>query len=89
MNDDDVIYLEGATQEVQLAPLERMLYKVNEVAYLLNISRSQLYLLMAAGSIKAVKIGSSVRFTKKQIEDFINSLREAILDEDLDENSDL
>ena len=74
---EDVTYLDNST-DGGVVMMERLLYRPSEVAHLFGISRSQLYVLMAAGSIKAVKIGRSTRFTKKAIENFVADLRELI-----------
>ena len=83
---EDAMIIDSPNEDnYRVVTMERVLYRPSEVAHLFGISRSHLYVLMAAGSIKAVKIGRSTRFTKQQIVDFIENLRELIPTE-VDEN---
>ena len=47
------------------------LLKGNDVAQILNISRSKAYQLMQRGEIPTVKIGHSVRVEPKDLQNFI------------------
>ena len=51
------------------------LYKVADVAEMLNISISYLYKKAEAGTIGSVKIGSALRFTEKQVNDYIEKCK--------------
>jgi excisionase family DNA binding protein len=53
---------------------ERIAYPADESAYLLGISRSRMYELMAAGEIRSVKIGRSRRIPRQALLDYIASL---------------
>jgi excisionase family DNA binding protein len=55
----------------QLIPL---LYTPAEVAKLLSVSRSQVYILMNEGKLKSVHIGRSRRISLKELNTFIDSL---------------
>jgi len=50
------------------------LFKVDEVAKELQISRATLYRLIARGYIQPIKVGRSVRFTQKSIDLLIKRL---------------
>ena len=51
-----------------------MLVTASQVARLLGISRSQVYVLMKSGRLGSVHIGRSRRITKQQVSDFVGSL---------------
>lgn len=53
---------------------ERIAYPPDESAYLLGVSRSQVYALMAAGEIRSVKIGRSRRIPRQALLDYLASL---------------
>lgn len=44
-----------------------------EVARLLSLSRSTVYRLAEAGELRAVRVGSSVRFTRQAVDDFVKA----------------
>lgn len=50
--------------------LDRLL-KANEVAEILNISRSHAYLLMQSGEIPTVRLGKSCRVRPRDLADYI------------------
>lgn len=52
------------------------LYKMDDVIKMLGLSRSMIERLMADKSLKFLKIGKSLRFTKAQLNDFVNSLEQ-------------
>jgi excisionase family DNA binding protein len=47
------------------------LYNVSEVAGLLGLSISWVYKMAERGEIKAIKIGTALRFKDEQIRDFL------------------
>ncbi len=51
--------------------------KVPEVAELLKIARSRAYELVASGEIPAVKIGRSVRVSRKELDRWLEGQRYA------------
>lgn len=51
--------------------METSLLKGSELARLLNISRSQAFLLMKNGSIPTVRFGKLVRVRKEDVDKFI------------------
>jgi excisionase family DNA binding protein len=52
------------------------LYKIEEVIKMLGLSKSMIYRMINNKSLKFIKIGKSTRFTKAQINDFVNSLEQ-------------
>lgn len=54
-----------------------VLFTPQQVAEMLNISRSHLYSLMADKKIKSMTIGRSRRFTPEQIERFVSEMAHA------------
>lgn len=51
-----------------------ILLTINDVAKIMNLSRSTVYQLMNKGELKSCNIGRSRRITGTQVEDYINSL---------------
>ncbi len=64
-----------AKGEIMLEPV--VLYTPQQVAEILNISRSHLYTVMADKKIKSITIGRSRRFTPEQINNFVSELASA------------
>ena len=54
-----------------------VLFTPQQVAEMLNISRSHLYSVMAEKKIKSITIGRSRRFTPEQINSFISEMASA------------
>jgi hypothetical protein len=54
--------------------MEKLLYNVNEVAGLLNISRAMIYVLIKEEKIKTVHIGRSMRIHIDEVRSFVDSL---------------
>ena len=59
----------------------KLLYRVDEVCEILGLSRSKVYELVANGDIPMLKIGRSARVSRAALEKWLNSLREAPLNE--------
>jgi excisionase family DNA binding protein len=55
--------------------VERLLYRPNEAATALGISRSKLYVLMASGQIESVQVGTARRIPIDALRSFIARLR--------------
>jgi len=51
-----------------------VLFTPQQVAEMLNISRSHLYSVMAEKKIKSITIGRSRRFTPEQINSFVSEM---------------
>lgn len=51
-----------------------VLFTPQQVAEMLNISRSHLYSVMAEKKIKSITIGRSRRFTPEQIDSFVSEM---------------
>ncbi len=58
------------TQNPEIPKIEKLL-KGNDVARLLNISRSRAYILMQTGVIPTVRIGKSRRVRPQDLNEFI------------------
>jgi excisionase family DNA binding protein len=54
---------------------ERLLYRPEEAAQVLGLSRARLYELMARGEVRSVKIGASRRVPLADLEAFVQRLR--------------
>jgi excisionase family DNA binding protein len=55
----------------QIMPDTKRLLKASEVAERLQISRTQAYRLMKIGEIPAIRVGSSVRVKRSDLEEYI------------------
>jgi excisionase family DNA binding protein len=53
----------------------RLLYRVTEVAALLNVSRSKVYELLASGDLRSVKIDRTRLVRGSDLRDYVQSLR--------------
>ncbi|MCI2192547.1 MAG: helix-turn-helix domain-containing protein [Ancrocorticia sp.] len=49
------------------------LFTTSEIAEYLQVSTSTVYRLIRDGALKGVRVGQSLRFTRKNIEDFLDS----------------
>lgn len=54
-----------------------VLFTPQQVAEMLNISRSHLYTVMAEKKIESITIGRSRRFTPEQINSFVSEMASA------------
>ena len=54
--------------------MEKLLLTPHEAAELLGIGRSKVYELMASGVLRSVKVGRCRRISRKEIDDFVESL---------------
>jgi excisionase family DNA binding protein len=52
----------------------RLLYRINEAAEALAISRAQLYRLIAAGMLRVVHVGRAVRVPADELQRFVDEL---------------
>ena len=55
-----------------------ILFTPQQVAEMLNISRSHLYSIMAEKKIKSMTIGRSRRFTPEQVNSFVSEMANAL-----------
>jgi excisionase family DNA binding protein len=53
------------------SPVRRKLYRVEEVAEVLNVGRTKVFDLMRSGQLASVKVGGSRRITEQAIDDYI------------------
>lgn len=53
----------------------KMTYTVMEIAEMLGIGRSSAYNLVKENHFKVVKIGASIRVSKKSFDDWLNELK--------------
>ncbi|MFR9543397.1 MAG: helix-turn-helix domain-containing protein [Rikenellaceae bacterium] len=65
---DDPLY----SKEKQI-PSESRTYKVTDIAEVLGISRSSAYSLAKEGHFKIVRIGTSIRISKKSFDEWLDS----------------
>ncbi len=50
---------------------ERLLYRIPEAAWRLGLSRSTIYEIIAAGELRAIKIGRAVRIPASELEAWV------------------
>ncbi len=63
----------GELARVQRTPtIEPVLLRASECARLLAMSRSQIYALMAGGSLPTVRIRGSVRVDRRRLDNWLN-----------------
>ena len=55
-----------------MAKIEKV-YTLEEISYLIKITRRTLYDYVKTGKLKAVKIGRTWRVTEKQLEEFLST----------------
>jgi excisionase family DNA binding protein len=53
---------------------QRLLYKVTEAAKLLSLSRSEVYKLLAQGTLKSVRVGRARRIPAAELHRFVEGL---------------
>jgi excisionase family DNA binding protein len=53
---------------------QRLLYKVTEAAKLLSLSRSAVYMLLATGRLKSVRVGRARRIPAAELHRFVEGL---------------
>ncbi len=56
------------------SPVRRKLYRVEEVAEVLNVGRTKVFDLIRSGQLASVKVGGSRRVTEQVIDDYIARL---------------
>lgn len=61
---------------------EALLLRIGEVVELLHMSRSKVYQLVADGTLPSVLIGKSRRVVRRQLEDWVNGLGAAGVEDD-------
>jgi excisionase family DNA binding protein len=57
-----------------ISPVRRKLYRVEEVAEVLNVGRTKVFDLIRSGHLASVKVGGSRRVTEQAIDDYIARL---------------
>jgi excisionase family DNA binding protein len=58
------------------------IYNVTDVAKLLSLSRSCIYKKFESGEIEGIKIGSAVRFTEENIQNFLTRCKTENIEKD-------
>ena len=61
---------ESTAEKAALAGLEP-LYSIKEVAAYLQVSTTTVYRLMRDGALRGARVGQSMRFTRRNIEDLL------------------
>lgn len=56
------------------SPVRRKLYRVEQVAEVLNVGRTKVFDLIRSGQLASVKVGGSRRVTEQAIDDYIGRL---------------
>lgn len=59
------------TTDIMKSLIDPMFMKVNDVARLLNVSRTTIYKLMWSGELASIKVGGSRRIPVTSFQDFI------------------
>lgn len=54
---------------------ERRTYRVEDIAKILNISRTTSYKLVNEGHFHSVRIGNSIRISKKSFDEWLDALK--------------
>lgn len=54
---------------------ETRTYKVEDIAKMLNISRTSAYSLVNEGHFHSVRIGNSIRISKKSFDEWLDALK--------------
>ncbi len=54
---------------------ENRTYKVEDIAKMLNISRTSAYSLVNEGHFHSVRIGNSIRISKKSFDEWLDALK--------------
>jgi excisionase family DNA binding protein len=62
-------------QQNEVAMQDRLLYRVPEVAVILNISRSKVYELFSSGDLESVKIDHSRLVRSSDLRAYVDGLR--------------
>lgn len=69
-------------KEIKGANMDKLrLYKPIEIAKLLNISTSCIYKKAEKGEIASVKIGSALRFSEENINEYLDKCRRNIIND--------
>ena len=54
---------------------ERRTYKVEDIAKILNIGRTSSYKLVSEGHFRSVRVGNSIRISKKSFDEWLDALK--------------
>ncbi len=55
--------------------MDQMLYRASDLCKLLSLSRSKIYALMSEGSLRTIKIGTSVRVRNDDLQSWLEKQR--------------
>lgn len=61
--------------------MERLLYRAEDAARLLSLSRAKVYELIARGELRCVHVGRAMRIPRQELERFCQKLLEVQQDE--------
>ncbi len=54
--------------------LDRRVYTAAELAELLRVSKKTIYRLVASGELRGMKVGKSIRFGRKAVEQYLQEV---------------
>jgi len=63
----------AAIAETQSSILDKRTYLVKEIAEMLNISTTTAYAIVKEGVFKSVRIGTTIRVSKKSFDEWLNN----------------
>jgi len=64
----------GYNPDTAVVPIAKLLYRAEEAASLLSLSRTAVFGLIRSGDLEAVKIGGRRRILGSSIEDYVKQL---------------
>ena len=72
MFEDRIAALNKDTEAMPSIPYEKRIYTVDEIQDILGIGRNSAYNLVKSGVFHSVRIGSSIRISKKSFDDWLD-----------------
>ena len=57
---------------IERKAMKQLLFRISEAAQMLSVSQSYLYDLVSRNEIQHIKLGSAIRFTQNQLNDFVS-----------------
>lgn len=74
---EDKIQKLNTNIEAQPVPFEKRTYTVSEIQDILGVGRTAAYNIVKSGNFKVVRIGGSIRVSKRSFDAWLDSLDEA------------
>jgi len=68
---DSIIYLNGE----DLMDKKELMFSVQEVANIFKVSTDTIYRMVRKGQLRGIKEGRSLKFKRKEIDDFIRKIQ--------------